>query len=126
MEEQPDPFIEYTMPIYEYSCRACSHITTRIVQGYTDPDDLACEQCGSMDLKRIISRSNYHSSSADRLASFDPKTRQSDAFYKDSRNIGLHAEQMLEKAGVKPTEEFKSKLERLRTDPGSVIKDSKG
>jgi hypothetical protein len=31
---------------------------------------------------------------------------------------------MLEKAGVKPTEEFKSKLERLRTDPGSIIKDS--
>jgi hypothetical protein len=31
---------------------------------------------------------------------------------------------MLKQAGVKPTEEFKSKLERLRTDPGSVMKDS--
>ncbi|HNQ86487.1 MAG TPA: zinc ribbon domain-containing protein [Deltaproteobacteria bacterium] len=113
------------MPIYEYSCRACGHITTRIVPGYADPDDLSCERCGAADLKRIISRSNYHASSTDRLASFDPKARRSDAFYKDSRNIGLHAEKMLEKAGVKPTDEFKSKLERLRTDPGSVIKDSK-
>ena len=113
------------MPIYEYSCRACSHITTRIVQGYADPEGLSCEQCGSKDLKRVISRSNYHSSPADRLSSYDPKARRSVSFYRDSRNIGLHAEHMLERAGVKPTEEFKSKLEKLRTDPGSVIKDSK-
>lgn len=111
------------MPIYEYSCRACSHITTRIVRGYADPDDLSCERCGAADLKRIISRSNYHSSATDRLESFDPKARQTDSFYRDSRNIGLHAERMLEKAGVTPTEDFKTKLERLRTDPGSVIKD---
>ena len=67
---------------------------------------------------------SYHSSGSDRVCSYNPKARKSDSFYKDSRNIGLNAEQMLEKAGVKPTEEFKSKLERLRTDPGSVIKDS--
>jgi len=30
---------------------------------------------------------------------------------------------MLRKAGVKPTEEFKSKLENLRSDPSRVIKD---
>lgn len=113
------------MPIYEYSCRACSHITTRIVQGYEDPDDLSCEQCGAAELKRIISRTNYHASQTDRLASFDPRARQSDAFYRDSRNIGLYAEHMLQKAGVNPTDDFRNKLERLRTDPSSVIKDSK-
>jgi putative FmdB family regulatory protein len=114
------------MPIYEYKCKSCRHVTTHLVQGYVAPDGLCCEQCGSGDLKRIISKTNYHVSSSDRLSSYDPKARRSDDFYKDSRNIGLHAEHMLEKAGVKPTEEFTSKLEKLRTDPGSVIKDSDG
>ena len=67
---------------------------------------------------------SYHSSGAERLSSYDPKARKSDSFYKDSRNIGLNAERMLDRAGVKPTDEFKNKLERLRTDPGSVLKDS--
>ena len=112
------------MPIYEYKCLQCSHVTSSLVQGYHQPKDITCERCGSDNLKRIISRVNYHASGSDRLSSYDPKARQSDGFYKDSRNIGLNAERMLKKAGVEPTDEFKSKLERLRTDPGSVIKDS--
>jgi len=32
---------------------------------------------------------------------------------------------MLKKAGVEPTDDFKNKLERVRTDPGSVLKDYK-
>jgi len=112
------------MPIYEYKCLGCSHVTSLLVQGYQDPDDLSCEKCGSNDLKRIISKVSYHAAGPDRLASYDPKARQTEGFYRDSRNIGLNAERMLERAGVKPTDEFKSKLERLRTDPGSVLKDS--
>jgi putative FmdB family regulatory protein len=112
------------MPIYEYKCSGCNHVTSALVQGYTYPEDLRCEKCGSDNLKRIISKVNYHTSESDRLSSYDPKSSKSDSFYKDSRNIGLNAERMLQKAGVKPTEEFKNKLEKLRTDPGSVIKDS--
>lgn len=112
------------MPIYEYRCSSCRRITSVLVQGYTTPENLSCEHCGGTGLKRVISKVNYHASSSDRLAAYDPGARTSDSFYKDSRNIGLHAEHMLEQAGVKPTEEFKTKLERLRTDPGSVIKDS--
>ena len=112
------------MPIYEYKCLRCSHVTSILIQGYKAPEDLSCDECGSDDLKRIISKVNYHTSSSDRLSSYNPDARKSDGFYKDSRNIGLNAEHMLKQAGVKPTEEFESKLEKLRTDPGSVIKDS--
>ncbi len=94
-----------------------------LVQGFQDPAGLSCEACGSQDLKRIISRTNYHQSQSDRLGSYNPKARQSESFLKDSRNIGLHAEHMLKQSGVKPTEEFRNKIENLRTDPSRVLKD---
>lgn len=111
------------MPIYEFKCLACGALRSVLVQGFKDPEGLSCEACGSSEMKRVISKVNYHQSGSERLSSYDPKSRHSDDFLKDTRNIGLHAEHMLKKAGVKPTEEFRNKLEKLRTDPSRVIKD---
>lgn len=113
------------MPIYEYKCAACAQVTSVLVRGFNDPDELACEHCGGTDLTKIISSVNYHSSQADRLAGYNSKTRQSDGFFRDTRNIGLEAERMLKKAGVEPTDDFKNKLETARTDPGSILKNYK-
>lgn len=112
------------MPVYEYKCAACGKVTDVLVQGFNDPDGLSCDACGSRDLKRIISKVNYHQAQSDRLASYDPRSRHTGSFMRDSRNIGLHAEYMLKQSGVKPTEEFRNKLENLRTDPSRVIKDN--
>ncbi len=111
------------MPIYEYRCGGCGAVRVVFVQGYADPEGLVCESCGGTELKRIISRVNYHGSQADRLATYDPRQGRDDGFYRDSRNIGLHAERMLKQAGVEPSEDFKRKLDRVRTNPASVIKD---
>jgi putative FmdB family regulatory protein len=111
------------MPIYEYKCSSCKHVTSILVQKISAPHDLKCEACGSTKLVKIISKVNYHGSQGDRLSSYDPKSRKSDSFYKDSRNIGLEAERMFKKAGVEPTDDFKAKLEKVRSDPGSVLKD---
>ncbi|HNY64304.1 MAG TPA: zinc ribbon domain-containing protein [Deltaproteobacteria bacterium] len=111
------------MPIYEYRCRKCGAVKTVYAHSYKDPDDLVCDGCGGRKLKRIISKVNYHQSQSDRLASYDPKSRNLDSFMRDSRNIGLHAEHMLQKAGVKPTEDFQNKLDNLRADPSRVLKD---
>lgn len=113
------------MPIYEYKCAACAQVTSVLIRGFKDPDGLTCEHCGGKDLTKIISPVNYHSSHADRLAGYNPRARQNDSFYKDTRNIGLEAERMLKKAGVEPTDDFKHKLEKARTDPGGVLKDYK-
>jgi putative FmdB family regulatory protein len=112
------------MPIYEYKCSSCLHVTSILVQGFSSPAGLKCESCGSNGLTKIISRVNYHGSQTDRLSSYEPSSRKSDSFFSDSRNIGLEAERMLKKAGVEPTDDFKAKLEKVRTDPGSVLKDS--
>jgi len=113
------------MPIYEYKCNACTHVSSFLVHGFKDPEGLTCEQCGHTGLTKVISTVNYHGSHADRLSGYSSQTRKSDGFFKDTRNIGLEAERMLKKAGVEPTDDFKSKLERARSDPGSVLKDYK-
>ena len=111
------------MPIYEFKCNHCGNIFNLLCKGFGIPETTRCDKCDSGDIKKLISKVNYHSSGSDRFSSYNPNSSKSDAFYKDTRNIGLHAEQMLKKAGVAPSDDFKAKLERVRTDPGSILKD---
>jgi len=74
--------------------------------------------------KRLISRVAYHVSEQDRLSGFSPAHAKEDAFFKDSRNIGLAAKRRAQQMGVDLGSGFEEKLEKLRTDPGSVIRES--
>ncbi len=112
------------MPIYEYQCHGCHRQFQSLIMGREDEKNLLCPKCGSRNLKRLISRVAYHVSESDRLANFDPKSRQGDGFYKDTRNIGLAAKKRAQQMGVGLGSSFDEKVEKLRTDPGSVIKDS--
>jgi len=111
------------MPIYEYECNACGKPVSILVNRPEDPQGLACDSCGSKDLKRIISQVNFHLPQGDRLSSYIPGKERNESYYRDSRNIGLRAEQMLKKAGVDPGDAFKAKLDNLRSDPSRVLKD---
>jgi putative FmdB family regulatory protein len=111
------------MPIYEYECSSCGNQVSILVSRPQDPKDLSCEFCGSKEMKRIISQVNFHLPQGDRLSSYSPANERNESYYRDSRNIGLRAEQMLKKAGVDPGDAFKSKLDNLRSDPSRVFKD---
>ena len=111
------------MPIYEYECSSCGHQVSILVNRPQDPKDLCCQSCGSIEMKRIISQVNFHLPQGDRLSSYTPGSEKNEDFYRDSRNIGLRAEQMLKKAGVDPGDAFRSKLDNLRSDPSKVLKD---
>lgn len=65
----------------------------------------------------------YHLSERSRLEAYDPRAPKPDSFYRDSRNIGLDARKRAQRMGVDLGGGFEEKLERLRTDPGSVLKD---
>jgi hypothetical protein len=84
---------------------------------------LLCPRCGKGKKRRLISRVAYHVSEQDRLTSFNPAAAKEDAFFRDSRNIGLAAKKRAQKMGVDLGGGFEEKLEKLRTDPGSVIRD---
>ena len=112
------------MPIYEYECQSCQGQFQALVMKAEDKKSLACPNCGGHNLKRLISRVTYHQSEQDRLANYSSASPQSDSFYQDSRNIGLHAKKRAQEMGVDLGSGFEAKLEKLRTDPGSVLKDS--
>ncbi|MEW6664305.1 MAG: zinc ribbon domain-containing protein [Thermodesulfobacteriota bacterium] len=112
------------MPIYEYQCRSCGVVFQTLIMKAEEGKTLACPRCKVSRPKRILSRVAYHASERDRLAAYDPRARKGDAFFKDSRNIGLDAKKRAQQMGVDLGKGFEEKLEKLRTDPGSVIRDS--
>ena len=112
------------MPIYEYQCLGCDCEFQKLILKKEEEKELTCPKCGGRDMKRIISKVAYHLSEGDRLSSFDPSARQTDSFYSDTRNIGLSAQKKAQEMGVDLGKGFSEKLERLRTDPGSVFKEN--
>lgn len=112
------------MPIYEYCCLHCNRHFQSLIMKREDEQELSCPACGHRDLKRLISSFSFHVSENQRLADYNPRTRQSDRFYRDSRNIGLHAKKRAQQMGVDLGRDFDSRLEKLRTDPGSVLKEN--
>jgi putative FmdB family regulatory protein len=109
------------MPIYEYQCHACGKQFQKLVMKKEEEKTLLCPVCGGESLKKLISRVAYHVSEQDRLESYRPNAARDDSFYKDTRNIGLHAKKRAQQMGVDLGGRFEEKLEKLRTDPGSVL-----
>ena len=112
------------MPIYEYQCSHCNRTLQALIMSKKEEEGLKCPNCGAGDLKKLISLVSYHVSEADRLASYHPRDQQSESFFRDSRNIGLHAKWRAKQMGIDLGSSFEEKLDRIRTDPSSVIKDS--
>ena len=113
------------MPIYEYECKNCGEIFQALVLKVEEEErELECPRCKRTDLRKLISRSFYHMSEADRLANYDPKLQKAESFFRDTRNIGLHAKWRAKQMGVDLGQSFEEKLDRVRTDPSTVIKDS--
>ena len=112
------------MPIYEFECLSCRCRFQNLVMKESEEKKLLCPKCGSVKKRRLISRVAYHVSERDRVAAFKPAGAKEDAFFKDSRNIGLAAKKRAQKMGVDLGSGFEEKLEKLRSDPGSVIRES--
>lgn len=109
------------MPIFEYECQNCSRQFQRLIMKPEEAATLGCPDCGKTDLMRLVSRVAYHQSEMDRIDGYDPSAKQSDAFMKDTRNIGLHAKKRARQMGIDLGSSFDAKVEKLRTDPGSVV-----
>jgi putative FmdB family regulatory protein len=109
------------MPIYEYCCGACGKVMGALILKPGDEAALACRHCGARSLQRILSRFALHKTEGQRLRDFDPRARQDDSFYKDSRNVGLWAKKRAQELGVDLGSKMDEIVERGRT--GKILED---
>ncbi len=109
------------LPIYEYLCELCGREFQYLILRKGDEENLSCPACKGRSFKRLVSRVAYHVSEHNRLAAYDPNSPKSDAFYGDTRNIGLHAKRRAGQMGVDLGSDFEATLDRFRTDPGKVF-----
>ncbi len=109
------------MPIYEYRCCRCKGEFSALIMRPGDESKIRCEMCASTELTRLLSRFSYHQSEESRLNKFDTRKPQDDAFYKDSRNIGLWAKKRSKDLGVDLGPKFDEVVERART--GKILED---
>ncbi len=111
------------MPIYEYACPDCGGQFQVLILKQEEEKTLLCPECRGNRPRRLISRVAYHVSEADRLADYDGRSRKSEGFYRDSRNIGLEAKKRARQLGVDLGGGFEEKLDKIRSDPGGVLKE---
>jgi putative FmdB family regulatory protein len=112
------------MPIYEYRCSGCRAFFQQLILKTEEEKGVKCPECGRPAPAKLISRVAFHVSERARLSAYDPKASKEDSFYRDTRNIGLDAKKRAQQMGVDLGHGFEEKLEKLRTDPGSVLKES--
>jgi putative FmdB family regulatory protein len=103
------------MPLHEYACKECGRKDTRLVLKKGDEGALKCRQCGSDQLKRLISRVAIHRTESDRMADVNTSGQPDDSYYSDNRNIGLRAKKRMKELGVDLGDAFEEKLEKART-----------
>jgi len=109
------------MPIYEYECAACGHLSSKVILGSEREVLPSCDACGSAETHRVMSAFAVVESERSRLANFDTSQARDDSFYRDSRNVGLWAKKRAQQMGVDLGPKFDTTVESARS--GKLIKD---
>ena len=109
------------MPIYEYRCNECNREFSKLFLNPKEAAKVRCMYCNGRSLNRLISSFSVHQTEESRLANLDTSKSQGDAYYKDSRNVGLWAKKRMRELGVDLGQKMDEIVERGRT--GKILED---
>jgi putative FmdB family regulatory protein len=109
------------MPIYEYHCNECNREFSELLLNSKGAGKVRCKYCKGRSLNRLVSSFSVHQTEGSRLANFDTSKPQGDAYYKDSRNVGLWAKKRMRELGVDLGSKMDEIVERGRT--GKILED---
>ena len=104
------------MPIYEYRCADCDHVTIVFVRSASATVEPRCEQCDSTNVSRLmskVSRLKTEQDVLDELGVPGGGGRPEDA-YKDPRQIGRWVERRFEQYGMEIPEETREMIDAAR------------
>lgn len=97
------------MPIYEYRCLDCRRISSFLILNLKEPLTLACRQCGSQSLERIISRVHVRLSEDTRLERLADPSQWSGVDENDPKSVA----RMLKKMGQEMGEDFTGEVDQM-------------
>lgn len=101
------------MPIYEYTCRDCSRLTSVFTKSMDAEVKATCTHCGSRKLSRALSRFAYHKSEQRILEEYGAEPRSLED-YKDPRQIGRWAERRFKEYGMELPKQAREMIDAAR------------
>lgn len=114
---------ELIVPVYEFQCNSCNQRKSVLIRTMSDSNHSpVCANCGSKDLRRLISTVAYHRSLHDVWEQSGSPDNPGSDYYKDPRNIGRWAENKFKEMGQEMPGEVKEMIQAAREGdlPGSV------
>lgn len=97
--------IPIAMPMYEYRCNQCGQGQTRLVYSWTPENELACKECSSSDLSRLMSGFSFHRSWGESL-NWMPDNAAADLDNSHIGSIDSHMGRMGDAMGGNVTPDF--------------------
>lgn len=75
------------MPLYEYRCNACKRLVSVLSRTFSPPASVACDRCGSTDVRRLLSRVTVLHSEESRLDALADSAAAADLDESDPRKV---------------------------------------
>lgn len=108
------------MPIYEYRCERCRKVSSFLLLRATEEFDPHCQNCGSKDVRKIISRVAILKSEEKRLESMLDPSKFSDLDENDPRSVERVMRRMGKELGDELGEGFEESMEEALAEEGSA------
>jgi putative FmdB family regulatory protein len=101
------------MPIYEFKCQDCGHLTSVFVKTIRASHKARCRHCGGRKLERVVSGFAYHKSEQTILEEYGSEPKRLED-YKDPRQIGRWVERKFRKQGMAVPDETRKMIDAAR------------
>ena len=101
------------MPIYEYLCPNCNGRFQKLVRGFSDPTDLACPRCASLEVRRAVSRVAVLKSEESRADALADPSMFAGLDETDPRSIARWAKKLGNELGEEAGEDWDSMVEEM-------------
>ena len=102
------------MPVYEYRCNECRRKVTLFIRGFSEAVEPTCTECGSKNLKRLMSRVVVHKTYMDVYEDIlTDRELVNGMMQNDPRAMAKWTQKMEGAASEDTTPEFKDMMHRM-------------
>jgi putative FmdB family regulatory protein len=114
------------MPIYDYRCSGCGRRASLYYQTFSAADSAepSCPNCGSGELRRLVSRVSVMKSEESRLEDLADPSSLGDLDENDPKSMARWARKMGQELGEDMGDEFNEMVEQM--EAGEMPDDSEG